>query len=104
MKHYQDSAGKVHGIDETDPLQAEDRALAEAEGWIELEVWPLPPTQAELVAAEIIALERQVTDRMIREQLTSSTNTFAAGPFAGLTSAQAIASIQAKIVALRVIG
>jgi hypothetical protein len=54
------------------------------------------------ILQQIDALENQtVTERMKQEAITGSANTFKTGPYAGKTSAQAMASIRAQIDTLR---
>lgn len=59
---------------------------------------PAAPTARQ----QIMMLEAMQTSRMVREAQTQSANVFPSGTaFAGLTSAQALASIESQIAALR---
>jgi hypothetical protein len=62
----------------------------------------IPPPDPPTVAQQIRDLEATITARMVREVLLASPATFPPGsPHAGQTAAQAIADIDAQIVALR---
>jgi hypothetical protein len=76
-------------VDEIAAKQASDAAWEAAQ----------PRVQA---LQQIAALEAKQTARMVRNAVVSSTNVYPAGsPFAGLTDAQALASIETQINALR---
>lgn len=68
-----------------------------------LQTWTTTPLATNVyIFKQIAALEDAQTDRMVREAVTNATNVFAAGsPYAGLTSAQALAQIQSQIATLR---
>jgi hypothetical protein len=74
------------------------------------------PTDAELQAAfssyasahavvnireQIAAIERQITPRLMREAFLGVTSVISDGPYHGQTAAQAVASAQGAITALR---
>jgi hypothetical protein len=70
--------------------------------WINGGNQPSNISNNDMILMQIDWLEDSVTTRMIREQLSGATSVFPVGNiFAGLTSAQAIASINTQIVALR---
>lgn len=55
----------------------------------------------DMLLTQIEILEASVSVRMLQEQAAGSTNTFSGGPYAGKTSAQAIAEIVARKDTLR---
>ena len=76
--------------------------VLETETYSENQPAPIQPSANEEIKARIVALDAQITPRMISETLSGSTETFAPGtPYAGKTAAQAIAAIVDAKAALR---
>jgi hypothetical protein len=97
--YYTDAAGNVLGYWESPEPQA-----IPGQTWIESDERPaiyIPPNRAAM--NQIIQLEASVTLRMMREAFLGSTAVInnTSSPFNGLTSAQAIASVQSQIATLR---
>lgn len=74
MRHFKKPSGEVFAYDEDQSALA---TAAIANGWLELGVWPLPPTQAEIDAeataaakAELVAIDL-ASIRSIREYLAA---------------------------------
>lgn len=74
MRHFKNPSGQVFGYDETQSKLA-DAAIAN--GWQELDIWPLPKSQAEIDAeataaakAELVAIDL-ASIRSIREYLAA---------------------------------
>jgi hypothetical protein len=75
MKYFQDSAGTVHGIDDTDPSQAADLAAAIPDGWTDITAsWPpAPPNPLIALAVAALAASDRVAIRCIKKDVSFAT-------------------------------
>lgn len=71
------------------------------EAWLAAGNVPTKIIGNDMLDWRIKRLEAGVSDRMVQEAVTSSSNTFSSGSYNGMTSAQALAAIRSAIDSLR---